>query len=268
MYGIVVKSTSLLYAKPNINSKVLDQLLFGEVFAILDAESSYDYENDCRLNMISSFDNEVKAWIRISDFELLSEEDFILYKDSFKHRTLGTCICIREICDSSYMMIPTASVLPFYNSETGEFKIAGSKFLLVNGLVNSEVVKFSNRKMLVYYAMQFLSCAFVKGGRSQAGLDDAALVYLSYLMSGVEMPRLLENQALIGHNLLFIEEAEIGDLLFFGDDDEISHVGLLFDKNHIIHVSGKVRIDLVDHFGIYNEELKRYTHKLKAIRQL
>ena len=34
------------------------------------------------------------------------------------------------------------------------------------------------------------------------------------------------------------------------------------DDNYIIHASGKVRIDRLDHLGIYNAEINKHTHKL------
>ena len=70
-------------------------------------------------------------------------------------------------------------------------------------------------------------------------------------------------------NFSFVEEALPGDLAFFGDDaGAITHVGILWEQNRIIHASGRVRVDKIDHQGIFNEELKRYTHNLKVIKRV
>ncbi|MEM9023079.1 MAG: hydrolase Nlp/P60, partial [Bacteroidota bacterium] len=37
---------------------------------------------------------------------------------------------------------------------------------------------------------------------------------------------------------------------------------------HIIHASGKVRIDRIDHQGIYNPEIRNYSHKLRLIKKV
>ena len=37
---------------------------------------------------------------------------------------------------------------------------------------------------------------------------------------------------------------------------------------HVIHASGKVRIDKLDHFGIFNRELNRYTHQLRIVKRV
>jgi hypothetical protein len=38
--------------------------------------------------------------------------------------------------------------------------------------------------------------------------------------------------------------------------------------NYIIHASGKVRIDRIDHQGIYNDELHDYSHRLRIIKRI
>jgi cell wall-associated NlpC family hydrolase len=67
----------------------------------------------------------------------------------------------------------------------------------------------------------------------------------------------------------FVEEAQTGDLAFFcNDEGRITHTGIMLEVGHIIHASGKVRVDPIDHQGIYNRELKRYTHRLRVVKRL
>ena len=64
-------------------------------------------------------------------------------------------------------------------------------------------------------------------------------------------------------------DARPGDLLFFDDEEgAINHVGILLHEGKIIHASGKVRIDKVDHQGIFNVETKKYSHKLRLIKKI
>ena len=58
------------------------------------------------------------------------------------------------------------------------------------------------------------------------------------------------------------------EAFFENEKGKIIHVGLVFEGNLIIHASGQVRIDRFDHFGIFNDDLKTYTHKLRIIRRL
>ncbi|MCX6259195.1 MAG: NlpC/P60 family protein, partial [Bacteroidia bacterium] len=60
-----------------------------------------------------------------------------------------------------------------------------------------------------------------------------------------------------------------GDLAFFmNEQGNIVHVGVCLDNDKIIHASVRVRIDLLDEKGIYNTEIREYTHKLNGIRRV
>ena len=38
--------------------------------------------------------------------------------------------------------------------------------------------------------------------------------------------------------------------------------------NYIIHSHGKVRIDRIDHSGIFNVDTQQHTHKLRVIKKI
>jgi gamma-D-glutamyl-L-lysine dipeptidyl-peptidase len=76
-------------------------------------------------------------------------------------------------------------------------------------------------------------------------------------------------QALEGETLSFPEEALPGDLAFFDDEEgKVIHVGIILGNGKIIHASGQVRIDKLDHHGIFREEDKKYSHKLRMIKRI
>ncbi len=76
-------------------------------------------------------------------------------------------------------------------------------------------------------------------------------------------------QATQGEALSFIEESEPGDLAFFDNaEGAIVHVGIIMKDNYIIHAHGKVRVDRIDHTGIYNAEKREHTHKLRVIKKI
>jgi hypothetical protein len=41
----------------------------------------------------------------------------------------------------------------------------------------------------------------------------------------------------------------------------------MLENQQIIHAHGEVRIDQLDHYGIYNNQRKRYSHKLRLIKR-
>ena len=60
-----------------------------------------------------------------------------------------------------------------------------------------------------------------------------------------------------------------GDLVFFDNSDgDIIHVGIIMADHYIIHAHGKVRIDRLDHTGIFNQERRTHTHKLRVIKRI
>ena len=81
--------------------------------------------------------------------------------------------------------------------------------------------------------------------------------------------RTATKQATQGEPLSFIEECEPGDLAFFDNADGIiDHVGMVMENNYVIHAHGKVKIDRIDHTGIFNTETKLYTHKLRVLKKI
>ena len=42
----------------------------------------------------------------------------------------------------------------------------------------------------------------------------------------------------------------------------------MMKDHYIIHAHGKVRIDRIDHSGIYNVEKNEHTHKLRVIKSI
>jgi len=90
-----------------------------------------------------------------------------------------------------------------------------------------------------------------------------------YKLCGYNLPRDAYQQFELGTSHSFVEEAEAGDLAFFDNEaGKIVHVGIVVEPGKIIHASGKVRIDNLDHQGIFNKELNQYTHRLRIIKNL
>ena len=90
-----------------------------------------------------------------------------------------------------------------------------------------------------------------------------------YRLNGFKLLRDASEQATQGDALSFIEESSPGDLAFFDNKEgDIIHVGIIMEKNHIIHAHGKVRIDRLDHTGIFNVETGKHSHKLRVIKRV
>jgi cell wall-associated NlpC family hydrolase len=90
-----------------------------------------------------------------------------------------------------------------------------------------------------------------------------------YKISLIHLHRDAYQQAKQGQALSFIEESEPGDLAFFDNEEgHIIHVGIMMKDNYIIHAHGQVRIDRIDHYGIFNVDTNRYSHNLRVIKKI
>ena len=107
------------------------------------------------------------------------------------------------------------------------------------------------------------------GGSTKTGIDCSGFTQMVYKLNGYKLLLDASQQSMQGEALSFIEESEPGDLAFFDNEEgNIIHVGIIMEDNHIIHASGKVRIDRLDHLGIFNAETNKHTHKLRVIKKI
>ena len=126
-----------------------------------------------------------------------------------------------------------------------------------------------DKELLIKTAYMYLNTPYLWGGRSPMGIDCSGFTQMVYKINGISLKRDASQQAQEGETLSFIEESEAGDLAFFDDKEgKITHVGLLLEKNHIIHAHGAVRIDQIDQTGIFNSETKTHSHKLRMIKKI
>ncbi len=127
----------------------------------------------------------------------------------------------------------------------------------------------STNDSLTDTAMKFINCPYIWGGRIPSGIDCSGLTQLVYKIKGITIPRNSWQQAETGKNIDFIDQVEPGDLVFFDNDrGKISHAGMIISRGLVIHASGRVRIDSIDHQGIFKSETGSYSHRLRTIRRI
>ncbi|NRA92598.1 MAG: C40 family peptidase, partial [Psychroserpens sp.] len=122
---------------------------------------------------------------------------------------------------------------------------------------------------LIETAFMYINAPYLWGGKTPFGIDCSGFTQMVYKLNGHDLLRDASQQATQGQALSFIEESEPGDLAFFDNAEGIiTHVGIIMKDNYIIHAHGKVRIDRLDHSGIYNVDQKLHTHKLRVIKKI
>lgn len=159
--------------------------------------------------------------------------------------------------------------------ENGEFMIlpAGA---IVPASFKPEIlqpVRSGTDEDIMNCAREFLNAPYLWGGRTIMGIDCSGFTQLVMALNGIQLPRDAYQQAELGETVSFLEETQTGDLAFFDNaEGRIIHVGLILrdasQQGLIIHASGKVRIDIIDHQGIYNRDSGQYTHQLRIVKRL
>lgn len=121
---------------------------------------------------------------------------------------------------------------------------------------------------LAKLASYFYHVPYLWGGSSSNGIDCSGLTQRVYRMAGRKLPRDSRDQEKLGLSISF-EDRRPGDLAFFtkARQEKITHVGLVLDKDDIIHASGHVRIDKLTSTGIIHSEAQILTHELISIKR-
>lgn len=122
---------------------------------------------------------------------------------------------------------------------------------------------------LAAHGTLYMGTSYLWGGRSIWGIDCSGLMQQLYRVHGINLPRDAYQQATVGETVHLIGEALPGDLAFFDNEEgRIIHVGMVLPEGKILHASGQVRIDQLDHFGIFNAQTQRYSHTLRLITRV
>lgn len=252
MYGICNLAIIPLRIEPNDRSEQVSQVLFGDHFEILEHLKQW-------FKIRLQYDN-YEGWIDSKQCQIISENDFneisntpqILNHDLVEYVTTK---------DNLLLPIPIGSSLSFLNFDginLNGFEFEGFK-----------VTGIKPKNELIKTAYMYLNAPYLWGGKTPFGIDCSGFTQMVYKLNGYKLLRDAWQQSTQGEALSFIEESEPGDLAFFDNEEgKIIHVGIIMNDNYIIHASGKVRIDRLDHLGIYNAETNRHTHKLRVIKKI
>ncbi len=251
MHGICNLAIVPLRAEPDDRSEIVSQVLFGEHFEVMETQKQW-----ARIRMHFDgyegwLDSKQFAEIPRAQFDSISMEPALLNGDLVEYVTSGNDLL---------MPIPLGAALNFLDYPD----------------INRENFRFEGLKMvgvkpkphIIRTAFLYLNAPYLWGGKTPFGIDCSGFTQMVYKLNGYRLRRDASQQAMEGEALSFIEESQAGDLAFFDNEEgRIIHVGIIMENNYIIHASGKVRIDRLDHLGIYNAESNRHTHRLRVIKK-
>jgi hypothetical protein len=243
--------------EPMTTSVMISQVLFGEEFTLRERSGEW-------LRVTLDFDAS-EGWVEKKYIELAEAENGklrgIVGSVSLVSLPAAT---ILDLTQGQQRIIPAGAV--WNSSQKNSVSWYGHNFEILSGEGFINPGPQNNPRDI---GKRLLSLPHIPGGRSGFGLDGPGLAQLICRMMGKKIPRYCQEQVLLGNTINFMSEVREGDLAFFDDEEGvIFHVGMILDDGNILHCDTCVSIDLLDHHGIYSNELERYTHKLRVIKRI
>lgn len=227
--------------EPSDKSEMITQLLFGEMYEVLDLQ---------------------KKWVLVRN----TADNYECWIDRKQHTAIEKKVDFDQTVRSAFAPIACEDQLWFLPAGSkvalGEFSIGNKKFTF-------EGSDDQPKRDPLHYANKLIGAPYLWGGKSILGIDCSGFVQVVYSCCGIQMPRDAYQQAEVGETIDFVETANAGDIAYFDNEEgNITHVGIMLDGERIIHASGSVRIDRIDHEGIYNSETKKYSHSLRIVKRV
>ena len=254
MFAICNLSVVPVRAEASDKSELITQLLFGETVQVIDKKESW--------RKVKLLHDDCVGWVDVKQILQLPDEELNAMLAQPQSITFDI---VQLVVFEQHHIIPfvLGSTLPFYTDK--RFHFAGMEYAYDG---NVKTFSKADRSQLVENAYMYLNSPYLWGGRSPFGVDCSGYTQMVYKLSGFRIRRDAWQQAEQGITLNLLEEALPGDLAFFDNaEGRITHVGIILPGNRIIHASGRVRIDKLDHHGIFNETTQKYSHKLRVIKR-
>ena len=199
------------------------------------------------------------------------------------------------VSENNGQTIPLTAGTRLCNYKDGRFELLGVGFRIDPSMVLTAPLPMDEPHLLQAVRF-FLNIPYLWGGKNAMGMDCSGFTQVVLSLFGKHLLRNASEQATQGTEVNRLEDAQAGDLAFFtkpqtnhannanngknvnnennGNNTPITHVGILIDKQRIIHCSGRVKVEKIDATGIFSIEQAdaqhpqgQYTHQLLSIRR-
>ncbi len=240
---------------PSDRAEMSTQLMFGDLVEV--------HESSGNWFRVRNWYDGYEGWIDAKQIRLIGGAEYT--------RLAGAALFVNRelVADSVMYNGMTVRLAPgnsFYDLKGRVMQVEEQQYVILATLYP---FRFDRNDQLIDTAMGFLSSPYLWGGKTFMGMDCSGLTQVVYKQHGIRLLRDAAQQATQGELVSFLSDSKPGDLAFFDNPEgRIVHVGILLDHQKILHCSGKVRIDDIDHQGIYNRELGKYTHSLRLIKRM
>ncbi|MEJ8802660.1 C40 family peptidase [Pontibacter sp. H249] len=254
-YGICSLSLVPMRSEASDKAEVVTQVLFGECYEVMSRDGSW-----LRVQLAS---DGYQGWIDQKQHTPTAGD----YYKEWASKTHPRALDLLQVVTGNNTRVPigVGSYLPFFD---GMSIRVNDESMVYNGRASNPLVPATTAQ-LVKVALNFIKAPYMWGGKSIFGIDCSGFAQQVFGICGYQLPRDAYQQVSHGEEVHFVTQSQPGDLAFFSNDEgRIAHVGIVLEGQKIIHAHGEVRIDTLDHNGIYDTEKKRYSHSLRIIKRL
>jgi len=236
-------------------SEMISQLLLGEPVIMIEPGKKF-----CRVRCV---DDDFEGYVRTDQLLGADERTFRLQRDN---PAFALDVWSSILGEQVGLPVTFGARLPEFDGM--RLRHGGRTFNYAGQAALSEDLR-TEAELLIRFARRWLFVPGLVGGRTPTGVDPAALIQLVARLINIKLPRTAEAMSNHGRMVDFVIQAQPADLAFFDNrKGHIEHVGLLLPDSKILHVGDRVRIDAIDHYGIFNNEIGRYSHRLRIVKRL
>lgn len=288
MKGISLHSVVPVRTEARETAEMSTQILFAEQCEILAEQARWYQVRLCQDGQEGWVDKKMLT-------PLSAEEEQKLPAEATAMVLMPMAYAVSE---NNGQTIPLTAGTRLCNYKDGRFELLGVGFRIDPSMVLTAPLPLDEPHLLQAVRF-FLNIPYLWGGKNAMGMDCSGFTQVVLSLFGKHLMRNASEQATQGTEVNRLEDAQAGDLAFFckpqtnhannannanngknenhannGAHAPITHVGILIDKQRIIHCSGRVKVEKIDATGIFSIEQAdakhpqgQYTHQLLSIRR-
>ena len=279
MKGISLHSVVPVRTEARETAEMSTQILFAEQCEILAEQARWYQVRLCQDGQEGWVDKKMLT-------PLSAEEEQKLPAEATAMVLMPMAYAVSE---NNGQTIPLTAGTRLCNYKDGRFELLGVGFRIDPSMVLTAPLPLDEPHLLQAVRF-FLNIPYLWGGKNAMGMDCSGFTQVVLSLFGKHLLRNASQQATQGIEVNRLEDSQAGDLAFFckpqtnhanhanhannGAHAPITHVGILIDKQRIIHCSGRVKVEKIDATGIFSIEQAdtqhpqgQYTHQLLSIRR-
>lgn len=251
-YGIVHVSVANLRTKPEESAELASQMLMGMPLRILEKNRGW-YRVQCPDDYIGWIDGSTMTQFSDNEYAIYQSAKKVVFTKPFGFALNDTSSIIQPIRDLSFGNLLTLQKIEKGFAEV-IFPDGKTGFVRANEIQNSEdwlTTRKTDSESLVNNGYQMLGIPYLWGGTSFKGADCSGFTRMTFLASGMLLPRDASQQALLGETVSInsdFSNLSKGDLLFFGNlqTSKVTHVAIWTGNKSFIHSSGMIQVNSFD----------------------